>query len=107
MKKGILILALLLSQIAVFAGDPREKVMFVSGTVTDMNTSETLSGVEVRVKGTNIVTYTDFDGKFYLNDLPAGTYQLEFRYITYSASSVVTDDEDHNAELEISLNNKN
>lgn len=78
-------------------------VMFVTGTVTDKISNETLAGVEVRVKGTNIVTYTDFDGNFYLPDLPAGTYTLEFNYLTYSSESVIADGSDLDPELNISL----
>lgn len=90
MKKSIAILFLLLLNLSVFAGDPGSDVMFVSGTVVDQQTNETLAGVEVRVKGTSIVTYTDFNGNFFLSDLPAGTYELSFRYITYESTKTVT-----------------
>lgn len=75
---------------AVLAG-PGPSAIFVSGTVTDKISSESLAGVEVRVKGTDIVTYTNFDGNFFLPELPAGTYTLEFNYITYSSESVIAD----------------
>lgn len=90
MKKSIAILFLLLLNISVFAGNPGSDVMFVSGTVVDQQTNETLAGVEVRVKGTSIVTYTDFNGNFFLSDLPSGTYELSFRYITYESTKTVT-----------------
>ncbi len=91
MKKALTILLLLL-QLSLFAGNPGDDVMFVTGTVVDKQTSETLAGVEVRVKGTNIVTFTDFDGNFFINDLPSGSYELQFSYVTYSATKVVTGD---------------
>lgn len=87
MKKLLAVLFLLLLNTAVFAGNP---VMFVNGNVTDKSSHETLAGVEVRVKGTNIVAYTDFDGNFFLPDLPAGTYELEFHYLTYTSTKAIT-----------------
>ena len=77
--------------------------MYVTGTVTDKTSNESIAGVEVRVQGTDIVTYTDFDGNFYLPELPAGTYTLEFSCITYSATSIVTDGSDLEPELNIAL----
>lgn len=86
-----------------FATAP-DAVMFIHGTVVDKQNKETLAGVEVRVKGTNIVAYTDFDGNFFIPELSRGTYELEFHYITYSSSLVVPDNCDHcpivNVELE-------
>lgn len=91
MKKtfALFVLFLVVCQ-SVLAGNPETATMFVSGNVTDKFSNETLAGVEVRVQGTDIVTYTDFDGNFYLPQLPVGTYTLEFHYITYTATSVVT-----------------
>ncbi|HTF02971.1 MAG TPA: carboxypeptidase-like regulatory domain-containing protein [Bacteroidia bacterium] len=104
MKKAITpILFCLLMGHALIAGNPGSGVMFVTGNVTDKSSNETLAGVEVRVKGTNIVTYTDFDGNFYLPELPAGTYILEFHYITYSATTVVADGSDLEPELNVAL----
>lgn len=104
MKKAIALAVLLLVMgQSLIAGNPGTTVMFVTGTVTDKFSNETLAGVEVRVKGTNIVTYTDFDGNFYLPELPAGTYTLEFNYLTYNSASAVTDGSDPDPELSISL----
>lgn len=90
MKKIIAILTLLvLLSGTSFATEPGAGYIFLNGTVTDGSSNESLPGVEVRVKGTDIVTYTNFDGNFFLPELPAGTYTLEFNYITYSSTSVV------------------
>jgi hypothetical protein len=91
MKKATVVLLMLLAYLHAFAG-PGNEVLFVSGTVTDKQSHETLAGVEVRVKGTSIVTFTDFDGNFFLPDLPAGTYELQFHYVTYESSRIVTGD---------------
>jgi hypothetical protein len=91
MKKFIAVIFLFAIRFSVFAGNPSNDVLFVSGNVTDQKTHETLAGVQVHVAGTNINVYTDFDGNFFLPDLPRGSYQLEFHYITYQTTQVVTD----------------
>jgi hypothetical protein len=104
MKKSLaLILFTLVMCHTLIAGNPGSGVMFVTGTVTDKSSNETLAGVEVRVKGTNIVTYTNFDGNFFLPELPAGTYILEFNCITYSTTSIVTDGTDAEPELSVAM----
>jgi hypothetical protein len=55
-----------------------------SGTVTDEKTGEVLTGVEVRVEGTEIKTYTDFDGKFSFQNMTPGNYSLIVSYISYN-----------------------
>lgn len=101
-KHTVIILSLLLS-INSFAGNPVTGIMYVSGSVTDHNTNESLAGVEVRVQGTDIVTYTDFNGNYFLPELSAGTYTLEFRYPSYSESNVVAKGEQRDNELNVQL----
>lgn len=103
MKKLFILLLLLGFTAPVFATNPPDEVMFVSGTVIDKQNKETLAGVEVRVKGTNIVSYTDFDGNFFIPELPRGTYELEFHYITYSSNLVVSDNCDHCPTVSVEL----
>jgi hypothetical protein len=91
MKKIIFFIFLLTAQFSVYAGNGSNDVMFVNGNVTDQKTHETLAGVQVHVVGTDIKVYTDFDGNFFLPDLPRGSYQLEFQYITYTSTQVITD----------------
>ena len=52
----------------------------VKGTVTDEN-GEPLYGTNVVVKGKSIGVITDFDGKYVLSDVPAGTQIIEFSFI--------------------------
>jgi hypothetical protein len=86
-----------------FAGNPVSGIIYVSGAVTDHNTNESLAGVEVRVLGTDIVTYTDFNGNYFLPELKAGTYTLEFRYPTYSQTSVVATGDHRENQLNVEL----
>lgn len=106
MKKALVLFFLFVFNAFVFAGTPGNNVMFVSGNVTDQKTHESLAGVEVKVKGTTIVAYTDFDGNFFLPDLPSGSYQLEFHYITYETSIRVTDNCEHCTTLNVELQEK-
>ena len=106
MKKALILFFLFVFNSFVFAGAPGNSVMFVSGNVCDKNSHESLAGVEVKVKGTPIVAYTDFDGNFFLPDLPSGSYQLEFHYITYETSVQVADNCDHCTTLNVELQEK-
>jgi hypothetical protein len=101
MKKSFaaILFVLLMSQ-ALFAA-PNPSVIFVTGTVTDKISNEAIAGVEVRVKGTEIVTYTNFDGNYFLPELPAGNYTLEFSYITYNSASAIATG--NNAEPQINV----
>jgi hypothetical protein len=106
MKKALTLFFLFAFNAFIFAAAPGSDVMFVKGNVTDKTTHESLAGVEVTVKGTSIVVYTDFDGNFFLPDLPSGSYQLDFHYITYESSVAVTDNCDHCTTLSVELQEK-
>ena len=53
----------------------------ITGTVVDEN-GETMPGVSVYIKGQPKSITTDIDGKFSLA-LPAGTYTLVFKFVSY------------------------
>jgi CarboxypepD_reg-like domain len=99
---ALFILGFLLTA-TLFANGTGPAVMFVSGTVTDAQTQETLAGAKVCVKGTSIVTYTDFDGRFFLPDLPAASYTLEISCVSYKGETVIADTPDHRPEVSVSL----
>ena len=42
------------------------------GSITDANSGESLVGVEVKIEGTDLKTYTDFDGSFTFNNVKPG-----------------------------------
>lgn len=60
----------------------------VRGSVTDKNTGETLIGVNILIEGTMTGTISDFDGNFNLLNLPAGTVNLVFSYISYATQTI-------------------
>lgn len=57
----------------------------VSGYVKDASNGETLIGASVLIKGTSQGVVTNVYG-FYSITLPAGSYELEYRYIGYLSS---------------------
>ncbi len=59
-----------------------------SGKVVDFNSGEVLTGVEVKLEGTDIKTYTDFDGKFKFKDVKPGQYNIIASYISYDKSLI-------------------
>ena len=78
-------------------------MMEITGKVTDGYSDEELTGVEVRIKGTDIVTYTDFDGNFTFSAVPSGNYTIEFRFITYTREEIIQDDADHRLFLDVEM----
>lgn len=60
----------------------------ISGTVLDVASGEALTGVEVSIEGTDIKTYTDFDGNYTIKNIAPGKYNLIASYISYNKSLV-------------------
>lgn len=55
----------------------------LSGVVTDQETGEPLVGVNIILEGTLLGAATDQDGFYFLLNIPAGNYNVEFNYIGY------------------------
>ena len=55
----------------------------VRGIVRDQKTGETIIGANVVIQGTTIGVSTDVKGRFELNDLAAGSYNLLVSFISY------------------------
>lgn len=61
----------------------RNKVLFtISGKVSDEN-GESLPSVNVFLDGTSIGTFTDIDGNYKLEGIPAGFYDIVFSHVGY------------------------
>ena len=60
----------------------------LTGNIVDLASGEALVGVEVKIDGTDIKTYTDFDGNFEIPDVKPGKYSLIASYISYNKSLV-------------------
>jgi len=59
-----------------------EAISVLTGTVTDSESGELLVGVEIKIDGTDLKTYTDLDGNFTFKVKP-GNYKLVSSYISY------------------------
>jgi hypothetical protein len=76
----------------------------ISGVVVDEKTGEVLTGVEVKLNGKDLKTYTDFDGKFVFNQVEPGDYSVEAQIISYQPvvrNINVKSDEIHALNLEM------
>jgi hypothetical protein len=63
-------------------------VVSFTGVITDEKTGESLAGVEVKIEGTELKTYTDFDGRFNFTELKPGNYNVVANYISYNKISL-------------------
>ena len=92
MKKSIILIvaALMLSVAGTGKENKTEKgtvknaSLSFTGTVTDEKTGELLTGVEIKIEGTDIKTYTDFDGKFSIQNVKPGPHHLVASYVSYN-----------------------
>jgi hypothetical protein len=56
----------------------------IKGRIRDVQTKEPLPGANILVTGTVQGAAADLDGYFYIENIPVGTYALQFSYIGYS-----------------------
>src|SRR5690625_5083210 len=57
------------------------------GTLVDSETNEPIFGATVSIEETAMGGVTDFDGRFRLNNVPEGTYQITSSYLSYKPST--------------------
>ena len=60
----------------------------LSGTIYDESSGEPLIGATILVVETGTGTATDFDGKYQITGLAAGSYSLEISYVGYSTATL-------------------
>ncbi len=60
----------------------------LTGKVIDKTTGEGLAGVSVKVEGTNIEVFTDFEGNFRLSNLSSDACQVSASYISYEKETI-------------------
>ena len=91
MKKISILFALVLTVFVVTAKENENKgsdnenaaTIVLKGNVADVHSGESLVGVEVKIEGTDLKTYTDFDGNFTFKNIKPGDYKLVTNYISY------------------------
>jgi len=62
----------------------------IAGKVIDSKSGEVLIGVKITIEGTITATSSDYEGKFSLNNLKPGNYNLLVSYVGYS-KKVITE----------------
>lgn len=60
----------------------------ITGVVTDSLTAEPIFGVNVFIASLNKGNASDFDGKYTIQNVPAGTYSVRFSYLGYLEKTV-------------------
>jgi hypothetical protein len=109
MRYGITILIWLLS-FSVFAFEthtPKSSGAAVTGVVKDAASGETLAGVRVQIKGTEMVTYSDKQGHFVFDQIPSGDFQVTFQLVSFETEELILSDiSKAGTELEIALTEK-
>ncbi len=87
----IFFLSLLILAVSPIQGSTKEKngndalktATILKGKVTDRLSGEELAGVKVRLAGTDLETFTGFDGEFRFENLVPGSYELEISLVSY------------------------
>ncbi len=82
-KRNLLVLILLINILVLHA-----QVNRIIGTVTDVQTGETLVGANVVVLNTAYGAATDLEGKFTITNIPIGKYTLRISYIGYEQKEI-------------------
>ena len=83
-----------------------EATTVLTGTVADSGSGELLAGVEIQLEGTDLKTYTDFDGNFTFKVKP-GEYKVVANYISYKKCSETLKVESKENKVNIELENSN
>ena len=122
MKKSLLTLSFLIAVVFVFAGNTGSSenknksdetasanaAVSISGKVIDFTSGEALAGVEVAIEGSTQKVHTDFDGKFKIDNVKPGSYNLIASYISYNKSLIEKlNIEKSNKDLNIKLQSAN
>jgi len=55
----------------------------IHGIIKDAISGEVLTGVAIKLEGDNKTYFTDFDGKYFINNIKAGEYSVTYTYISY------------------------
>jgi len=83
-KKLFVLIVLMVIPSVVLAGIDGK----ISGTVTDAETNNSLTGTNVIVVGTSLGASTDADGKYTILNVPVGVYSVRATFIGYATFTV-------------------
>lgn len=77
------------------------------GSISDAKSGESLVGVEVKIEGTDLKTYTDFDGNFTFNNVKPGECKVVANYISYKPVAETLEANAKNNKLKLELHPSN
>ncbi len=60
----------------------------LAGVVTDASTGDQLPGANVVLEGTQMGTFTDADGNYFILGVPVGTYDIQASFVGYQGQTV-------------------
>lgn len=60
----------------------------LTGVVVDKENKETLIGATISIEGTELGTFTDYDGNYVLRGVPAGKHTIVVSYIGYNTTTI-------------------
>jgi hypothetical protein len=115
MKKGIIAIWLILSVFVIQAKEKDTKsgdtdataTVALKGNVADEISGEALVGVEIKLEGTDLKAYTDFDGNFTFDKIKQGEYKVIANYISYEKKTETMKVSPNTNELKIMLHSSN
>lgn len=95
MKRFTILLILIISVTIAMAKEGKnpvesnkDQVCEVKGQIIDQINGEVLTGVAVKLSGSDQVVYTGFDGEFSFQGLTPGTYTLETSMVSYKGEQL-------------------
>jgi len=80
-----------------------QRASTISGTVTDAEDGAPLEGVNVIVPALDRGTTTDAEGRFALEEVPPGTYDVEARFVGYATVTRTVEVDGETVDLELVL----
>ncbi len=83
-KRNLIILALLLFSSAIFAGQTGK----LAGNILDSESGEPVIGANIIVQGTYLGAAADFEGYYYINNIPPGTYTVVVSAVGYAKTTI-------------------
>src|SRR5688572_3393109 len=79
-----------LFMLTAFSSSAQQQRFTISGYVKDAQSGESLIGISIGKPGTSVGTVTNEYG-FYSLTLPAGTHEIQFSYMGYTAQKFTVD----------------
>ncbi|NVO01547.1 MAG: carboxypeptidase-like regulatory domain-containing protein [Bacteroidetes bacterium] len=116
MKKAILLFSLiLLTATFTFADGKKdlkeststEQTCSIQGKIVDKSTGEPLTGALVKIEGSNLEVYTDFEGNFTFQNMTPGVVDLKVSLISYKENLLkdINLSAGHSSVIEIAIDN--